>query len=133
MKTNPRIHARPLLLAAALAALSFGAAGCGMLDTSSHGSVVAWIQGTLEVNLGADYEKVYRATQGALKDLQFTPVSDKKDALNAELVARTALDKKVEITLTKAGERVTKVEIHIGVVGDQDMSQLVLERIKRGL
>ncbi|HVU17847.1 MAG TPA: DUF3568 family protein [Candidatus Didemnitutus sp.] len=133
MNTSSSSRSLRALAAALLLGSIGGLAGCGLLDAGTHANVVAWIQGTLEVNVGVDYEKVFVATQAAIKDLQFVPIETKKDALVARLVARTALDKKVEITVTKAGDRVTKIEIHIGVVGDQDMSQLVLDRIKRGL
>jgi hypothetical protein len=136
MQAPPDSRSRPLatvlILGLTLAILP-GLTGCGLLAAGSGASVVAYIEGTLEVNLGTDYSKVVTATQAAIKELEFNPISEKKDALRAQFVARTALDKKVEINLTKAGDRVTKVQIHIGFLGDQEMSMSVLDKIKRGL
>jgi len=127
-----RVISAALLSAAALALFS-GLAGCGLVAAGTSASAVAYIEGTLETNLGTDYEKVVRATEAALKDLEFTPVSEKKDGLRAQFIARTALDKKVQIDLTKGGDQVTRIEIHIGFLGDHELSAAVLEKIKRRL
>jgi hypothetical protein len=137
MKTSTRsrrvLPPTQLFVVALGLALLPALAGCGLLAAGSSASVVAYIEGTLEVNLGTDYAKVVVATQSALKELEFVPISEKKDALKAQFVARTALDKKVEIDLTKAGDRVTQVQIHVGFIGDQEMSLAILDKIKRGL
>jgi hypothetical protein len=126
-------HALPAAALALGLALLPGLTGCGLVAAGTGAGVVAYIEGTLEVNIGTDYSKVVTATQTAVKELEFTKVSEKKDALKAEFISRTALDKKVEINLIKAGDRVTKIQIHVGFIGDQDMSLAILDKIKRGL
>ena len=131
---NSRPVHLPILAIAAFGLIVLsGLTGCGLLAAGSSASAVAYIEGTLDMNLGTDYSKVVTATETAVRELEFIPISEKKDALKAQFVARTALDKKVEIDLTKAGDRVTKIQIHVGFLGDQEMSLAILDKIKRGL
>jgi Protein of unknown function (DUF3568) len=81
----------------------------------------------------ADYEKVVAAAREAVEQLEFARVSDNKDALKAVIVARTALDKKVEITLQSGGKKVTNVKIRVGVFGDEQLSIAILDKIKSNL
>ena len=49
------------------------------------------------------------------------------------LVARTALDKKVGITLANSGKKLTSIKIRVGLFGDGALSLAILDRIKAGL
>jgi hypothetical protein len=91
------------------------------------------VRGDLEANLDSTYDKVVDATRGALADLQFTGVSENKDALKAELVARTAFDKKVEVHVTNSANKLTNIKIRVGVFGDEQVSRAVLDKIKARL
>ena len=51
----------------------------------------------------------------------------------AVLVARTALDKKVEVALTNSGNKLTDIKIRVGIFGDEQLSLSILEKIKSGL
>ncbi len=100
-----------------------GAAGVG---------VVAYARGDLEASMAKDYNSVVDATRVAIKELEFAKVSDNKDAFKALLVARTALDKKVEITIVNSGKNLTNIKIRVGVFGDEQLSLAILEKIKAG-
>ena len=106
--------------------------GCNTTGTGTGGSAVAYKRGELEANLPKDYDAVFMAARRAIKELEFTPISENKDALKAVLVARTGLDKKVEITLINSGKRLTNIKIRVGVFGDEQLSPLILDRIKAG-
>lgn len=56
-----------------------------------------------------------------------------KDALKAVLVARTAMDKKIEIAISNTGKKLTKIKIRVGVFGDEQLSMSILDKIKAGL
>jgi len=120
-----------VILAAALAAAAV-LSGC-LAAGAGAGAAVAYVKGQLETSLATDYAKVVKAAQQAITQLEFAKISEKKDGLKAEFVARTALDKKVEINLTKTGDKLTKVEIKVGLFGDQDLSQAILGKIKANL
>jgi hypothetical protein len=106
-----------------IAVAAAGAAGAG----------VAWVRGTLEVNLEDNLDVVYKATQNAVRELEFAPVNERKSGVDASVLARTALDKRVEIVLKKIGPNTTHVSIRVGVFGDETLSLAVLDRIKAGL
>lgn len=118
------------LLAAAFVAQS----GCvAVVAAGAAGTGVAWYNGRMESTLDAGMNDAYSAAQAAIRDMEFASVNQKKSSIDAELVARTALDKRVEIVLKKVDDRVTKVSIRIGVFGDETLSMAVLEKIKANL
>ena len=63
----------------------------------------------------------------------YAKVSENKDALKAVLVARTAMDKKIEITISNSGKKLTNIKIRVGVFGDEQLSMSILDKIKAGL
>ena len=116
-------------LGATLAALS----GCILVAAGAGAGAVAYVRGELEASLTHDYDKVVDATRETIKDLEFAKVSENKDALKAVLVARTALDKKIEITISNSGKKLTNIKIRVGVFGDEQLSMSILDKIKAGL
>ncbi|MER3446715.1 MAG: hypothetical protein C4291_07690 [Candidatus Dadabacteria bacterium] len=61
----------------------------------------------------------------------FTVTAKDKDAVSATLVAFTADGKKIQIALNRKAENVTEISIRVGTFGDESMSHLILERIRR--
>jgi hypothetical protein len=121
-----------LMLAAALLAASL--TGCVAVVAGAAGAgTVAWVRGELEATLDANYEKAATAANLAIEQLQFAKISEKKDALTAILIARTAEDKKVEIKVIKIGDQSAKVQIRVGVFGDEALSLTILDKIKTNL
>lgn len=121
-----------LMLAAALLAASL--TGCVAVVAGAAGAgTVAWVRGELEATLDANYEKAATAANLAIKQLQFAEISEKKDALTAILIARTAEDRKVEIKVIKVGDQSAKVQIRVGVFGDEALSLTILDKIKTNL
>ena len=119
------------LLAALLATAILAGAGCSLISSSPAGSgTVAYSGRELQANLPVDYTKVVDAVRLSIKELEFAKVSENKDALKAVFVARTALDKKVEITVFNAGKKSTNVTIQVGFIGDRELSLAILEKIK---
>lgn len=122
------------VLAAALLGVTVATSGCvAVAAAGAAGAGVAWIRGALETNVDRDLDRVYRATQEAVRGLEFAVVTERKSSVDATVVARTALDKKVEVILKQAGSKTTHVSIRVGVFGDEAMSLAILERIKAEL
>lgn len=119
------------MVAFALAALF--QSGCVVAAVGAGAGAVAYIRGELEATLDRSLNDSVKASDRAIKQLEFAKVSEKKDALTANLVARTAQDKKIEIDLAKVGDTVTKVKIRVGVFGDEAVSMAILEKIKQNL
>jgi hypothetical protein len=124
----------PPLFAAVLAGLALIALpGCLAVAAGAGAGVVTYVRGDLETTVATEYPKVVDSARRALKDLEFVNVSDNKDALKAVLVARTALEKKVEVTLTNSGKKLTDIKIRVGIFGDEQLSLAILDKIKSGL
>ncbi|MDI1251426.1 MAG: DUF3568 family protein [Lacunisphaera sp.] len=122
------------LLAAVLLGISLaGLSGCLAVAAGAGASAVAYVRGDLETNLHTDYTKVVDSARDSIKELEFAKVSENKDALKAVLVARTAMDKKVEITIINSGKKLTNIKIRVGLFGDEALSMSILDKIKAGL
>lgn len=107
--------------------------GCVAAAVGAGAGAVAYIRGDLEATFDASLNATVKASDRAINQLEFAKVSEKKDALSANLIARTAQDKKVEIDLIKVGDKVTTVKIRVGVFGDEAVSMAILEKIKQSL
>jgi len=118
-----------------LAATMALTAGCVAVAVGAAAGVgsYAYVSGVLKSTESASLDRTWSATQGAVKDLEFPVISQRKDALQAELIARTASDKKVSIKLKKVSDTATEVRIRVGTFGDESMSLAVLEKIKNRL
>ena len=116
----------------ALATVPF-LSGCIVIAAGAGAGAVAYVRGELDSSVENDLEAVYKSAQNALAKLEFAKINEHKSGVDAQLVARTALDKRVEIKLTKVTDSLTKVQIRVGLVGDQDLSLMILEKIKAGL
>ena len=118
-----------ILLGASLAVLP----GCIAVAAGAGAGAVAYVRGDLEANLEHDYNQVLKAARKAVEDLEFAKVSENKDALKAVLISRTAMDKKVEIIVTNSGKTLTNIKIRVGLIGDQELSMKILDKIKARL
>jgi Protein of unknown function (DUF3568) len=109
------------------------ASGCESIVTPvAGGGVVTYAYRDLDTTVAEDFNKVVESSRRTVKDLEFIKISDNKDAFAAVLVARTALDKKVVITVTNSGKNLTNIKIRVGLVGDQALSMSILDKIKAG-
>jgi hypothetical protein len=108
--------------------------GCVAVAAAGAGAgAIAYVRGELSDTLEANLDRSVRASNAAITRLQFAKVSERKDALNAVIIARTAEDKKVEIRLIKIAEKSTEVKIRVEVFGDEMISRAVLEQIRANL
>lgn len=92
-----------------------------------------YVRGDLLAALDKDHAAVSDATRVAIKGLEFAIISDRAGAAGTVIVARTAVDKKVEISLTDAGKNLTDIKIRVGVFGDEQLSRAVLDKIRAAL
>lgn len=126
------LSARVLLASTLLGVAAFSSGCVAVVAAGAAGGAVAWVRGAVVTTLDGDLDRVYRASQQALGDLQFAKITDRKSGIDAELTSRTALDKKVVIALERVGAA-TKVTIRVDLLGDQQLSLTILDRIKSRL
>lgn len=123
-----------LSAALALAALAGLQSGCLVVAAGAAGAgTVAYIRGELDAALEGRYDAVVAAANHAVADLKFARISENKDALTAVIVARTADDKRIDIKVTKVSDNLSKVQIRVGIFGDEFISVSLLDRIKANL
>jgi len=107
-----------------VAAVAGAAAGAG---------TVLYVRGELQAGIDRRFEVVERASNRALKELQFMQIEEKKDALVAILTARTAEDTKIRIKVERSGDALSTVRIRVGTFGNEKLARLILEKINEGL
>ncbi len=130
------IPIRSLAAAGLLAALAT-TSGCFLVAVGAAGAAgagtVAYVRGELDASLGNQYDRVINATDAAVGQLELAKVRESKDAFSAEIIARNSLDKKIDITISKEADNLTKLTIRIGVFGDEEESRAILDRIRTNL
>lgn len=94
---------------------------------------MAWVQGRLDATLDATFDKTDNAVNQAITQLQFAKVSEKKDVLDAILIARSAEDKKVKIKVVRVGDTISRVQIRVGLFWNEVQSLAILDKIKANL
>ena len=131
-RSLPKFASLCLLAALGLTAPFLG--GCVVVAAGAAGAgAVAYVRGELESSVAHDLDTVFAAAQRALGEMKFARIADKKTALDAQLISRTALDKKVEIRLERITDGLTKIHIRIGLLGDQQLSLTILDKINAEL
>ena len=104
--------------------------GCTTTTPGPGGTgVVAYGHGELSADVTHDLDAVFGAAQRALAQLQIAKIDDKKTQVDAQLISRTATDKKIVINLERETDTLTKVHIKVGIVGDETLSRLILDKI----
>lgn len=94
---------------------------------------VAYVQGELRSTLEASLDNTWAATKDAMTDLEFNITETEKDAVEAELIARGARDKKIRIILERQTPKLTRIGIRVDTFGDEQLSRLILDKIKARL
>jgi hypothetical protein len=90
----------------------------------------AFINGELEAAEIAPIETVYEASLSALKDLQFQIFYERPGDRTAYIFAHESAGVKITVFLEHKSPVVTKINIRIGVFGDQAISRLILGEIQ---
>lgn len=101
--------------------------------TSSEGTKFNYATGNLSATLNANVQKSYDASLKALEQLQITPAEKAQDSLGAKIVAKTAADKKITISLKRTNDVLTAIVIEVGFVGDNTISQTIYTKIVENL
>jgi hypothetical protein len=126
-----------ILTGAALAAIVSLGSGCFVAAVGAAGAAgagtVAWVRGELSATLPQHVGHVSDAADRAVDQLQLAKIKEDRDSLSAKIEVRTAEDKKVEIRLSRQPDDATKVNIRVGVFGDEGLSRAILEKIKSNL
>jgi hypothetical protein len=119
----------PGLTLAVLAALP----GCLVGAAAAGVAAAAYVNGDLEAHLDGTPERIVQASEAALKDMAVRVVSSDASGVDGKVVGRTALDKKVEITVRRETDTTSKISIRIDTFGDEELSRQILDKIRTKL
>lgn len=111
-------------------------AGCGaiLVGAAAGAGAVAYVRGELKATEEAALDDVISAAEAALKDdLKFPIHSKTTDAVSARFTSETAAGKDITINLKKTSATLTQIRIRVDVFGDEDLSRLILDKIKKRL
>ena len=110
-------------------------AGCGaiIVGAAAGAGAVAYIRGELEATEQAPIGEVFAATKAAVDDLEFKVLSADADAYEGKVRAETARGKDISIALERESDTVTTIRIRVDLIGDEDLSRLIHDRIREHL
>lgn len=108
--------------AAALLAGGAAAAGAG---------TVMYINGELKVLEEVSLEKAWEAAQTAAKSMRLFTTDKQRDALTAKLTVMGTDEKKVQIALKSQAGGLTEIRIRVGIMGDRNLSERILEEMEQ--
>lgn len=128
--TRTSLFARLALASIALGGLALPGLLSGCTSQGPYTGEYTFLTGNLVTHEAATLDEAWAATQGAVSELQFNVKSQVKDALDAKLVAKQADGDEVEIKLARASERVTRISVRVGIIGDEARSRLIMDKIK---
>jgi len=115
-----------LVLALALTAVVVGGCTTGSPGTKN-------VMGTVTTNISSPAEKVSHAAKAALEDLKLKDINAVITTIDGKITGKTADNTTVTVSVSTAGENVSKVDVRVGVGGDEALSLDILNRIKQKL
>lgn len=96
----------------------------------SNGTAV-YVNGELEVAYRVPFGRVWEAMQIAMADMQFRIVDARiRTESKALLFAEEVAGRSTTISVTARTPVVTKVTIRVGLIGDQSISRLIMDRLE---
>lgn len=124
-----------LLMAAVVLPVAFAANGCALFLIGAGAAIgagtVAYVGGELKAADEVRMDRAWSASLDAMEQLEFKVTKSQKDALAGEIIARRADDTRIIIRLKKQTDQVTEIRIRVGTWGDETLSRLIYEKIKK--
>lgn len=111
-----------------LVALMLGVVGC---STAAPG--VTNEAGTYVAAMEAKPDQVAKAAEDVCKELKLTIVTANASALDGLVEAKTAQDTSVTIKIQRMTDTQSEVTVRVGVLGDSELSMMILNKIKARL
>jgi hypothetical protein len=107
--------------------------GCLAGAVAAGAVTAAYVGGDLEAHLEGSPKRIVEASEAALEDMEVRVVSSDASGVDGKVVGRTALDKKVEITVGRETDTTSKISIRIDTFGDEKLSRQILDKIRAKL
>jgi len=116
-----------------LAGLMLAMCGCGR-PTIIGSDAGVYSGGKLYAVAGQDMNRVYLATQRAMKQLELEVVEQAKDVFLAKIVAEAADGKKITIWIKPGPDDSSEISIKAGkIFGEEERSRVIYKQIQQNL
>jgi hypothetical protein len=115
-------------LGLALAVLS--SSSCVVAAAGAGAAGAAYVMGSLDASLPANPERIVAASKDVLNDSDIHVLESDATSVDGSVVGRTALDRRIEITVKRVDDKQSRISIRVGTFGDRGVSQDLLDRIK---
>lgn len=124
---------KPWAWALALVAGTVLAAGCAALfiGAAIGAGSIAYVSGELRAADQVQMDRAWNASLRVMEELEFKVTKSQKDALAGLIVARRADDTRITVHLKRQTDQVTEFRIRVGTFGDEALSRLIYEKIKK--
>ena len=106
--------------------------GCLVAAAGAAGGVL-YAKGDLESTLSATPARIAAATEKAFTEMKIAKTSAVSSDLDAQVIGRSATDKKITVTSKAKGDKISSISIRVGTFGDKDLSQVLFDKIKKNL
>jgi Protein of unknown function (DUF3568) len=104
-------------------------AGLGLAQTQAN----QFINGELKAGRMVTMDDARAAVRAAMNELQLTIKADRRRTHKAYMMGQAPGADEIGVSFSTISPIATKIEIRVGIFGDQAVSQLVMERIDRVL
>lgn len=119
----------PSLAALALLPLVLPLQGC-LLAAAAAGAGAAYVYTSSQTaEVEADPERVIAAAEGVMAEMSLEVESSAATAIDGRLLARTASDEQVRVTVSSADEGRSKVTVRVGIA-DEGAAERILRAIQ---
>ena len=106
-------------------ALLAGAAGAG--------GTAVWLKGKIIQEVDASFDRTIKTVKSALKSLKLEVTKEIKKTDVAQIMSAYNDGKTIWIDVHKVSESKSRVEVRVGVMGDEEAAQRILGKINRYL
>jgi hypothetical protein len=121
----------------ALSAAVLSLPGCALFliggGAAAGAGAVAYSRGQLRSVQETPFERAWDAAQDAMRDLGFVVTYQEKEPDSGKLLARTKDNEEVEVRLEAESTTATEIRIRVGWLGNEALSNVILEKIKQHL
>jgi len=117
-----------------LLVLAASLSGCILaLGAAAGGTTALYVRGAAEKSYAHKIDKVGRAVVDALEDAQIVITSQRVGATTGKITGTAPDGKKVIVDLDATGEKVTRIKVRVGTLGDRERSEYLVARIDERL
>ncbi len=109
--------------------------GCAVLLAGAAGGVgtATWLSGKLTQEVNASLEKSLVATKDALESLKLSVTKETLKADVAQVMGNYTDRRTIWIDIHRISDSISRIEVRVGVTGDQEAARRILNRITRYL